>query len=113
MNVVGSKWVFKIKKKGDGTIDRYKARLVAQGFKQLEGIDFSHIYSLVVKFPTIRIVLSLVVFRGYKLCQIDGRNAFLQGDLDELVYMKQPKGYENKDCPNHLWLKASSTIMVC
>lgn len=92
-----------IKKKGDETIDRYKTRLVAQGFKQIKETDFNLVYTSVVKSPTIRIVLSLAVSRGYKLRQIDVKNTFLQGKLDKLVYMKQPKRYENSKYPTHVY----------
>ena len=61
MNFVGSKWVFKTKLKVDGTIDRYKSRLVAMGFSQLQGLDFEEIFSFVVKDKTIKVVLSIVV----------------------------------------------------
>jgi len=92
MNVIGTKWVFKIKRKPDGTVERYKARLVAQGFKQHENVDYGLIYSPVVKSSTIRIILSLVVNNCYILRQIDVKNAFLQGELKETVFIAQPPG---------------------
>ena len=67
MNMVGSKWVFKIKLKVDGTIDRYKSRLVAMGFSQLEVFDFEEIFSFVVKAKTIKVVLSIVVSSKLKV----------------------------------------------
>ena len=67
MNLVGSKWVFKTKLKVDGTIDRYKSRLVAMGFSQLQGLDFEEIFSFVVKAATIRVVLSIVVSSKLKV----------------------------------------------
>lgn len=102
-NVVGSKWVFRIKYHADGTIDRHKARLVAQGFTQLPGFDFSHTFSLVVKATTVRIVLSLAVTNQWKLHQLDVKNAFLHGNLRETVYMEQPPGYVDQRYPNHVF----------
>lgn len=93
MNVIGTKWIFKVKRKSDGTVERYKARLVAQGFKQQENIDYGLIYSQVVKSSTIRIFLSLAVNRNYRLRQIDVKNAFLQGELKEKVFIAQPPGF--------------------
>jgi hypothetical protein len=78
-NVIGSKWVYKIKYKPDGSVERYKARLVAQGFTQMFGIDYAETFSPVVKPATIRLVLSLVVSQGWHLRQIDIQNAFLYG----------------------------------
>jgi hypothetical protein len=86
-NIVGSKWVFKTKNRPDGSVEKCKARLVARGFTQQQGIDYGDTFSPVVKPATIRLVLSLVVSRGWTLRQVDVSNAFLHGFLSEDVYM--------------------------
>jgi hypothetical protein len=93
MNIVGSKWVYQIKRNVDGYIDQYKARLVAKGFHQQEGIDFWETYSPVVKPITIRTVLSIAISSGWVIKQVDVSNAFLHGFLNETVYMSQPTGF--------------------
>jgi histone deacetylase 1/2 len=100
-NIIDCKWVYEIKRKPYGTIDRYKARLVAKGFKQCFGIDYEDTFSPVVKAATIRLVLSIVVSRGWCLRQLDVHNAFLHGVFEE-VYMRQPPGYEDKTRPQHV-----------
>ena len=92
-----SKWVFKTKLKEDGTIDRYKARLVARGFSQIPGLDFGETFSLVIKHTTIRLIFSLAVTLGWKMRQLDVKNAFLHGVLKEEIFMEQPPGFINKD----------------
>jgi len=99
MNVVGSKWVFRIKRKANGDIERYKARLVAKGFHQQPGIDFAETYSPVVKPITIRTVLSIAVSAGWEIRQVDVSNAFLHGLLQETVYMAQPPGFQHPQYP--------------
>jgi hypothetical protein len=98
MNIVGSKWVFCIKRKADGQIERYKARLVAKGFHQQPEIDFAETYSPVVKPITIRTVLAIAVSAGWAIRQVDVSNSFLHGHLQETVYMAQPPGFHY---PNH------------
>ncbi|BFG36388.1 hypothetical protein CerSpe_226620 [Prunus speciosa] len=99
---VGCKWVFRIKRHSDGTIERYKARLVAKGFHQRPGIDYFETFSPVVKPATIRTVLSLAVSRRWSLRQLDVKNAFLHGFLQEDVYMVQPPGFVNPAHPTHI-----------
>ncbi|GKA76472.1 retrovirus-related pol polyprotein from transposon RE1 [Tanacetum coccineum] len=101
-NVVGSKWLFRTKFCSDGSIERHKARLVAQGFSQIPGLDYSHTFSPVVKATTVRVVLSLAVIYGWKLHQLDVNNAFLHGHLTERVYMEQPPGFTDSRFPNHV-----------
>jgi hypothetical protein len=101
-NLIDCKWVYRIKRKADGMIDRYEARLVEKGFKQRYGIDYEDTFSPVVKIATIRIVLALSVPRGWSLRQLDIKNVFLHGFLKEEVYMRQPRGFENPNAPGYI-----------
>ena len=95
--LVSCKWIYKIKegvKPGEGP--RYKARLVAKGFTQKAGVDYNEIFSPVVKHVSIRVILSLVASLDLELEQMDVKTAFLHGNLEEKIYMAQPKGYEVK-----------------
>ena len=101
-NVVGCKWVYKLKTHSDGIIARYKARLVAKGFHQQHGIDFNETFSPVIKPPTVRLVLSLAVSLNWPLRQLDVKNTFLHGTLKEEVYMTQPQGYIDPIHPHYV-----------
>ncbi|GJY66691.1 ribonuclease H-like domain-containing protein [Tanacetum coccineum] len=90
---IGSKWIFKIKYKSSAEIDRYKAKLVAQGFGQKKEIDYEETFSHVVKIVTVRCLLNIDVSNSWHVFQQDVNYAFLYGDLVETVYMKLPEGY--------------------
>lgn len=92
---VGCKWVFSLKFNSDGTINRHKARLVARGFTQSYGIDYLETFAPVAKLNTVRIIFSLAINLDWELAQLDIKNAFLNGELKELVYMSIPPGFES------------------
>ncbi|GJY96179.1 ribonuclease H-like domain-containing protein [Tanacetum coccineum] len=104
VNLVRSMWLFKHKFHADSTLSRYKARLVANGSNQQHGVDFDETFSPVVKPATIRTVLSLAVSRQWPIHQLDVKNAFLNGDLSETMYMHQPPGFVDSRYPNHVCL---------
>ena len=89
---ISSKWVFKRKIGPDGSVCSYKARLVAQGFSQKIGIDYDETFSPVVRFESIRTLLAIAAQHGLHVHQMDVSSAFLNGDLSEELYMKQPEG---------------------
>nr|KAJ0189237.1 hypothetical protein LSAT_V11C800423030 [Lactuca sativa] len=92
-NALGGKWILKIKMKVYGSIDKNKARLVIQGFRQKEGVDFFDTYAHVAKISTIRLMLALAAIHNLVIHQIDVKTTFLNIDLDEEIYMKQPEGF--------------------
>jgi hypothetical protein len=97
VKAIGCKWVFKTKKDSLGNIERYKARLIAKGFTQKEGIDYTETFSPVSKKDSLRVILTLVAHFDLELQKMDVKTAFLNGDLEEEVYMKQPEGFPSSD----------------
>ena len=93
--IVGSKWVYKIKRLADNSIERYKARGVAQGFSQVPGQDFDEVYAPVVRYESLRLLLAISAHLGWKPRQFDVKSAFLYGELAEEVYMRPLPGYKD------------------
>ena len=93
--MIVTKWIFKNKSDKHGTIIRNKSRLVAQGYTQVEGIDFDETFALVARLKSIRILLAIVSHLNFKLYQMDVKSAFLNGMLQEEVYVEQPKGFDD------------------
>lgn len=93
---IGCKWVYKIKYNSDGSVERFKARLVGKGYNQKAGIDFHDTFSPMVKHVTVRTVISMTVIHDWPIFQMDVYNAFLQGDLSEEVYMELPVGFRSQ-----------------
>ncbi|UYV84554.1 hypothetical protein LAZ67_X002600, partial [Cordylochernes scorpioides] len=94
---IGCKWVYKIKTESDGTIQRFKARLVAKGYSQIKNVDYFDTFSPVVRYDSLRILLSHAASERMFLKQFDVKTAFLNGELEELVYLEQPEGYKRDD----------------
>jgi hypothetical protein len=103
-NVIGTKWVFRNKQYEHGVVTRNKARSIAQGFTQVEGLDFGETYAPVARLESIRILIAYATNHDFKLYQMDVKSAFLNGPLQERVYVEQPPGFEDPRKPNHVYL---------
>jgi len=101
-SVVSSKWLYKIKHAADGSVEKYKARFVARGFSQKEGIDYDEIFAPVARYTTIRSVMSLASVLGWKLYQMDVKTAFLNGEVEQEVYVEQPDGFVEHSKESHV-----------
>lgn len=100
-NIISNRWVFVVKRKPTGEVDRYKARLVARGFSQVYGFDYTETYAPVASMPTFRVLFAFAAAKKLKMKGFDVKTAFLDGQLEEKIYMVQPPGYEqpgNKVC---------------
>ena len=117
---MGTKWIFNKNQDANGVGVRNNARLVDQGYSRVEGINFDETYAPVARLESIRILLAYVSHHNFKLQQMGVKTAFLNGPLKELVYAKQPPGFEDPHFPNHVYklnkalygLKKSSTCVV-
>ena len=100
--VVTLKWIYKIKHGSDGSAKKFKARFVARGFSQKEGIDYDDIFAPVARYTTIRSIIALVATQGWSLHQMDVKTAFLHGVIKEEVYAEQPLGFKVQDRDTHV-----------
>ncbi|GJX41736.1 ribonuclease H-like domain, reverse transcriptase, RNA-dependent DNA polymerase [Tanacetum coccineum] len=101
--VIGTKWVFRNKRDERGTIIKNKARLVAQGYRQEEGVDYDEVFAPVARIEAIRLFLAFASFMGFTVYQMDVKSAFLYGNITEEVYVKQPPGFEDPAHPNKVY----------
>jgi hypothetical protein len=101
--VIGTKWIFRNKQDQDGIVIMNKARLVAQEYTQVEGLNFEETYAPIAILEAIRILLVYACAHNIKLYQIDVKSAFLDGYINELVYVEQPPGFEDEKKPNHVY----------
>ena len=101
-NIIKNKWVYQVKHHSDGSIKRYKTRLVAKDFQQRDGIDYKETFSTVIKPTIIRILLSLAIHYNWPFKQLDVSNAFLHGHLSKEVFMEQPTIFVDSMLPNHV-----------
>ena len=108
-SIIGTKWVFRNKLDKSGIIVRNKARLVAQGYSQKEGIDFDESFAHVARLEAIRILLTFSCYMNFKLYQMNVKSAFLNGYIIKEVYVAQPPGFENHEFLNHM-IKLSKTL---
>ena len=100
VNPIGCKWIFKKMIRADGQVETYKTRLVAKDFRQKYGIDYDEIFSLIAMLKSIQIMLAIVVYHDYEIWQMDVKTSFLNGFLEEEVYMSQSEGFELNERPN-------------
>jgi hypothetical protein len=101
--VIGTKWMFRNKQDDQGIVMRNKARLVAKKFSQVEGLDFGETFATVARLEAIHILLAYTSHHEMRLYQMDVKSAFLNGFINELVYVDQPPGFEDPRYPNHVY----------
>ena len=99
---IASKWVFRLKLNADGSVNYYKARHVAKGFTQQEGIDYEETFAPVARFTSLRVIISITVMEDLELHLMDVDTAFLYGELKEEIYITQPEGFIHPDYPTYV-----------
>jgi hypothetical protein len=99
---IGLKWVFKVKKDPAGLIVKHKARLVAKGYAQRQGVDFDEVFAPVARLETVRLLLALAAHSGWQVHHMDVKSAFLNGELEEEVYVQQPPGFADAKHAGHV-----------
>ena len=102
VHVIGTKWIFKNKTDKDGEIIQNKSRLVAQGYTQMEGVNLDESFAPVVRLESIHILLSIACTMNFKLYQMDVKCAFLNGYLNEEVFVEQPNGFQDPHFSDHV-----------
>ncbi|GKF22118.1 putative ribonuclease H-like domain-containing protein, partial [Tanacetum coccineum] len=102
-NAIGTKWILKNNRDARGIVVRNKARLVAQGHRQEEGIDYDEVFAPVARIEAIRLFLAFASYMGFLVYQMDVKSAFLYGEIEEEVYVTQPKGFEDPYFPKHVY----------
>jgi hypothetical protein len=101
---IKSRWIFKLKVNAEGKVERYRARLVAKGFSQMYGIDYTETFSPVVSYPALRMLIALAARLELKINHLDVIAAFLNGELSEEIYMEHPEGFVKPGMENKVWL---------
>ena len=101
-SVATSKWIYKIKHAANGSVEKYKARFVARGFSQKEGVDYDETFAHVARYTSIRAIISLASVLSWRLHQMDVKTAFLNGIIEEEVYIEQPKGFMIHEKESHV-----------
>ena len=101
-SMVTSRWLYKVKHAVDGNIEKFKARFVARGFSQVEGVDYEETFAPVARYTSIRSIISIAAEMGWKIHQMDVKTAFLNGFIQEEVYIEQPQGFKVHGKDSHV-----------
>ena len=103
-SVVTSRWLYKTKYAAYGNIEKHKARFVARGFSQIEGVDYDETFALVARYTSIWSIIAIATTMGWRIHQMDVKTTFLNGFIEEEVYIEQPQGFEVLGRESHVCL---------
>ena len=101
-SVVGSRWIYKVKQATDGSVEKYKARFVAQGFSQIKRIDYDETFAPVARYSSIISIFALLAQMGWRIHEMDVKTVFLNGIIEEDVYIEQPEGFKIFNSMSHV-----------